>query len=646
MVRPYYQGRDWERFLAEIARDYPTLSEIHTARLADQTSLIKNARDILSLKRALVAFSSLQQIKLLRLQDRADEDIMERARRLGPVRDVKLDWEPACSRAIEGLALALMESSCQSVRFLGPQLSPEAALKLLNAPRVAMSALGERLTCLDIYFHSASDVTALMSKLSTTFRDFFQAARNLKTFSTTYIGHDYGVLGFKAGDYIRLKSAQSRGVISRSLENYVYQIMNGIEISPGSTTDEDEQREEDDDDDTNHNGGIEPPQSDTDSSSILSIHDSQSEISSETEESYRQQHRYPYHQHHQNQRDLQSLSEQELSMLTANDLGDNGIYVKREHWHIWEKWPSHPTLKQIVRLGDNPSPMPSSTAATPDSNINHASSLAYWSNIPPTVNGMLGGFPQVSRIDLRGSANFLAKIRRLLQTEQDESNKETEAGQQSGRQARKSKKLKRGVDCGAGIGRVTDGFLRNVCETVDVVEPVGKFADVIRQGPLVRRKKTTPPIPSTTETNHKTSEEIEKAEEEEEEEEEEEGVIENIYITGLESWLPTEKYDLIWNQWCVGHLTNAQLTTYLQRAADALTPSGILVLKENNSTDPDGKDIYDEVDSSVTRTDETFRRIFKDAGLNLIKTEEQLGFPRHLGLLPVRSYALRPVRRS
>lgn len=255
--------------------------------------------------------------------------------------------------------------------------------------------------------------------------------------------------------------------------------------------------------------------------------------------------------------------------------------------------------------------------------------------MPPTVNGMLGGFPQVSRIDLRGSASFLAKVRRLLQIE----DQDNEAGQSG---ERKSKKLKRGADCGAGIGRVTDGFLRNVCETVDVVEPVGKFAEVIQKGPLVRRKKTTK-TSTTTETNNEPSEEREKAEGEGEEEE---GVIENIYITGLESWLPTEKYDLIWNQWCVGHLTDAQLTTYLQRAADALTPSGILVLKENNSTDPEGKDIYDEVDSSVTRTDDTFRRIFKEAGLNLIKAEEQLGFPRHLSLLPVRSYALRPVRKS
>lgn len=318
---------------------------------------------------------------------------MERARRVVSVRDVKLDWEPACSRAIEGLALALMGSSCQSVRFLGPQLSPEAALKLLNTPRVTMSALGERLTCLDIYFHSASDVTALMSKLSTTFRDFFQAARNLVTLNVGFpadtplnlqledVFHhihwprlrSLGIQGWRLHSseisaiarrhqsqlrelrlpYVYLlDGSRWRDVLSilhddmerlekLNLQHINYashfntEIMNGIEIPPGSTTDEDEQRDEDDD--ANPNVELEPSQSDTDSSSIVSIHDSQSEISSETEESYRQQHRYPY-RHHHHQRDLQTLSEQELSMLTANDLGDNGIYVKREHWHIWEKW--------------------------------------------------------------------------------------------------------------------------------------------------------------------------------------------------------------------------------------------------------------------------------------------------------------------
>jgi protein N-terminal methyltransferase len=244
---------------------------------------------------------------------------------------------------------------------------------------------------------------------------------------------------------------------------------------------------------------------------------------------------------------------------------------------------------------------------------------------------MLGGFPEISRIDLRGSASFLAKIRRLNWIEQqDESDKV--AGQSS---QGKSKKLKRGVDCGAGIGRVTEGVLSSACETVDVVEPVAKFADVIQKSRLMRMKKTA-----------MTKMEIDKNADNTTEIPEKEGMIENIYIIGLENWIPTEKYDIIWNQWCLGNLTNSQLTMYLQRAANALTPHGIIVVKENISMDPEGRDIYDEVDNSVTRTDKTFRKIFRDAGLILLKAEEQLGFPRHLGLLTVRSYALRPVSKT
>lgn len=374
---------DWERCLTELAPDYPTLSEIHTARFADQTVLIKNAKDIASLKRALVSFSSLQQIKLLRLQDKADEDIMGRMRQLGGARDCRLDWGPACSRAIESLGLALMGSSCQSVRFLGPQLSPEAALKLLNTPRVMMSALGERLTCLDIYFHSASDVTAVMSKLSHTFRDFFQGARNLVTINVGFpadsplnlhledVFHhihwprlrSLGIQGWRLHSseicsiarrhksqlrelrlpYVYLlEGSRWRDVLSvlhdemerlerLNLQHINYashfdtEVMHGIEIPPGTPT------EEEGDNDTN--GEDESEHSDTDSSSVISMHDSQSETMSETE-LYRQQYRYPPH----HQRDLQTLTEQELGVLTVNDLGDNGMYVKREHWHVWEKW--------------------------------------------------------------------------------------------------------------------------------------------------------------------------------------------------------------------------------------------------------------------------------------------------------------------
>lgn len=58
------------------------------------------------------------------------------------------------------------------------------------------------------------------------------------------------------------------------------------------------------------------------------------------------------------------------------------------------------------------------------------------------------------------------------------------------------------------------------------------------------------------------------------------------------------------------------------------------------STDVEGKDIFDEQDSSVTRTDANWRKIFNEAGLLLLKTELQTGFPKNL--FPVRFYALRP----
>lgn len=249
----------------------------------------------------------------------------------------------------------------------------------------------------------------------------------------------------------------------------------------------------------------------------------------------------------------------------------------------------------------------SSSSPPPDSHINHAASIEYWSSITPDVNGMLGGFPQISQIDLRGSASFLAKVRRVLVSSPNTSSSSSVSGL-----------LKRGADCGAGIGRVTNGFLSKVCEVVDVVEPVEGFAEKIRDSELKRS-----------------------------------GKVDEVYVTGIESWEPSnnssegnteqKKYDLIWNQWCVGHLTDRQLVEYLRRCKAFLAPSGFVVVKENVSTDPDGRDMYDDVDSSVTRTDAKFRAIFKEAGYGLIKSEEQLGFPKSLGLFPVRFYALRPA---
>lgn len=217
----------------------------------------------------------------------------------------------------------------------------------------------------------------------------------------------------------------------------------------------------------------------------------------------------------------------------------------------------------------------------PDSLIDHAAAIAYWSGTPATVSGVLGGFPQVSRVDLQGSANFLAKLRR-----------------QSKHFPVSVGKLKRVADCGAGVGRITKGFLSNVATTVDIVEPVVSFTDQVKDEPCVGK----------------------------------------IYNVGLEQWHPETNYDLIWNQWCVGQLTDKQLVAYLQRLPSHLTEGGWIVVKENLSNHHLGSDVFDETDSSVTRTDVKFRALFEEAGLRIVATELQKGFPKDL--YPVRAYAL------
>lgn len=74
-----------------------------------------------------------------------------------------------------------------------------------------------------------------------------------------------------------------------------------------------------------------------------------------------------------------------------------------------------------------------------------------------------------------------------------------------------------------------------------------------------------------------------------------------VLNAGLQDWRPEPGvlYDVVWNQWCVGHLTDPELVEYLVRCASVLAEGGFVVVKENLSTL--GDDVYDGLDSSVTR---------------------------------------------
>jgi protein N-terminal methyltransferase len=82
-------------------------------------------------------------------------------------------------------------------------------------------------------------------------------------------------------------------------------------------------------------------------------------------------------------------------------------------------------------------------ASTPDSFINHQDAKTYWSAVDADVNGMLGGFPYVSRVDLQTSKNFLAKLGIRVVERRTSLRSQGDKGEAGG-------KVRRAVDCGAG----------------------------------------------------------------------------------------------------------------------------------------------------------------------------------------------------
>lgn len=143
--------------------------------------------------------------------------------------------------------------------------------------------------------------------------------------------------------------------------------------------------------------------------------------------------------------------------------------------------------------------------------------------------------------------------------------------------------------------------MNDISDQVDIVEPIEKFSDKLKGQPGIG----------------------------------------GIFNVGLEEWTPEEGvYDLIWNQWCLGHLTDSQLVDYMGRCGKGLKSGGLVIVKENISTG--FEDLFDETDSSVTRTENKLKKLFIEARMSVVRTEIQRGMPKEL--YPVRMWALKPFR--
>ncbi|GAA6013138.1 hypothetical protein JCM11491_005193 [Sporobolomyces phaffii] len=295
----------------------------------------------------------------------------------------------------------------------------------------------------------------------------------------------------------------------------------------------------------------------------------------------------------------------------------------------------------------------------------------YWANTEASVNGVLGGYGEgtpVPRLDATSSRLLILSLLPHLSTIVPAHLPAPSPPSSS--PAPRPRRTFRALDCGAGIGRVTSTVLLPLFDAVDLVEPVPSFvrqahSDAVRghhgwsrlhpqtdddgeplavkgvriwQAGLQHFDPRAPAVPVPPHPSTSTTPSVELFATL--------GNPETAFPDPTSQLDPTEEgYDLVMIQWCIGHLSDDELVDFLTRSQNALRRSkegkveGYIIVKENTCKDSekDGR-LFDDEDSSITRSDAAFKAVFKRAGLQLLKREVQQGFPKEL--FPVVAYAL------
>ena len=178
--------------------------------------------------------------------------------------------------------------------------------------------------------------------------------------------------------------------------------------------------------------------------------------------------------------------------------------------------------------------------------------------------------------------------------------------------APKSAPRTRALDVGAGIGRVTADVLLHLVSDVVLLEPVESF---VQQALASSRKSASEETTASPKVSWPGLADQSKSVTILQ------GTLQEfdpqiphrmrfLDRVGYQSPRPTEDiksgFDVIWCQWCLGHLSNVDLVAFFQRSHASLRKNNhsVIVVKENVCSDgPDGSAqmMFDEQDSSLTR---------------------------------------------
>lgn len=218
----------------------------------------------------------------------------------------------------------------------------------------------------------------------------------------------------------------------------------------------------------------------------------------------------------------------------------------------------------------------------------YSKGISYWQGVEASVEGVLGGYGCVNDSDVKGSEAFL---KTLLPVRFGNERRHLIA-----------------LDCGAGIGRVTKNLLLRHFNEVDLVEPVSHFLEAARE--------------NLSPSNVMQEEEIHKAT--------------NFYCVPLQEFGPEAgRYDVIWVQWCIGHLPDEDFISFFKRAKVGLKANGFFIVKENVAREGF---VLDKDDQSITRSDSYFKDLFDRCGLYVHSERNQMEMPKEL--FPVKMYCL------
>jgi len=211
-----------------------------------------------------------------------------------------------------------------------------------------------------------------------------------------------------------------------------------------------------------------------------------------------------------------------------------------------------------------------------------------------TYDGVLGGYGRVSPADITDSRKFLESHARSLLTDKKE----------------KGRSL-RALDCGAGVGRVTQELLLDYFDEVDLVEPVVKLLEAAKTNLITTRSSAHP-------AGHHAREFFAKG------------------LQELDQELAPLTYDVIWIQWALLYLTDEDARKCFDRCVRSLRPGGLIFIKENVCA---SGFVVDKEDSSITRSHDYMLELLHKCGLKLVSTKKQTNFPAEL--FDVRMYACR-----